>query len=58
MGAAARLAPWSCEGRSVGAAKVETLVWEHVRELLSNSELLRARYEEGQGDPAVEPREE
>jgi site-specific DNA recombinase len=53
-----RSAPWSCEGRSVGAAKVETLVWEHVRELLSNSELLRARYEEGQGDPAVEPREE
>jgi site-specific DNA recombinase len=53
-----RSAPWSCGGRSVGAAKVEAVVWEHVRELLSNSELLRARYEEGQGDPAVDTREE
>jgi site-specific DNA recombinase len=53
-----RSAPWSCEGRSVGAAKVEAMVWEHVRDLLSNSELLRARYEEGQGDPAIDTREE
>jgi hypothetical protein len=35
---------------------VEAMVWEHVRELLSHSELLRARYEDGQGDPAVDPR--
>jgi site-specific DNA recombinase len=53
-----RSAPWSCGGRSVGAAKVEALVWAHVRELLSHSELLRARYEDGQGDPAVDPRAE
>ncbi len=37
---------------------METLVWEHVRELLSNSEVLRARYEEGHGDPAIDTREE
>ena len=53
-----RSAPWSCEGRSVGAAKVETMVWEHVRALLSNSELLRTRYEEGHGDPVLDTREE
>src|SRR5262245_56079379 len=53
-----RSAPWSCEGRSVGAAKVETMVWEHVRALLSNSELLRTRYEGGHDDPALDTREE
>jgi len=53
-----RRTAWSCDGRSVSAAKVEPLVWEYVRELLSNPELLRARYEEGHGDPAVEARDE
>ena len=37
---------------------METWVWEHVRQLLSNSELLQARYEDGHGDPAVDTREE
>ena len=53
-----RYKPWSCEGRSVAAPKIEPLVWEYIRELLSNSELLRARYAEGRGDPAVEGRDE
>ncbi len=53
-----RHTPWTCEGRSISAAKAETAVWEHVRELLSNSALLKARYEDGQGDPAVDVREE
>ena len=53
-----RHAAWSCDGRSVSAAKVEPMVWEYVSELLSNSELLRARYEEGHGDPAIEERDE
>jgi site-specific DNA recombinase len=53
-----RSAAWSCDGRSVGAAKAEAAVWEHVQALLSDSELLRARYEDGHGDPALDVREE
>jgi site-specific DNA recombinase len=51
-------APDSCEGRIVMANEIEPLVWEYVKELLSDSELLQARYEEGQGDPAVESTQE
>jgi site-specific DNA recombinase len=47
-----------CDGRSVAASRVEPLVWNYVRELLSDTELLRARYADGQGDPAVEGRDE
>ncbi|MDQ3928024.1 MAG: hypothetical protein M3328_02630 [Chloroflexota bacterium] len=50
--------PWSCDGRSVMASKLERSVWEYVSELLSDPELLRARYEEGRGDPAVDTPEE
>ncbi len=50
--------PWSCSGRSVVARRIEPQVWEYVSGLLSDPELLRARYEEGRADPAVEPREE
>jgi site-specific DNA recombinase len=53
-----RSKPWSCEGRSVAAPKIEPLVWEYIRELLSDSDLLQARYAEGRGDPAVEGRDE
>lgn len=53
-----RSAPWSCDGRSVMAHAVEPLIWEYVRELLSDPELLQARYEEGRGDAAIEVREE
>jgi site-specific DNA recombinase len=38
--------------------EIELLVWEYVKELLSDSELLKARYEEGRGDPAVEASQE
>jgi site-specific DNA recombinase len=48
----------SCEGRIVMAKEIESLVWEYVKELLCDSELLKARYEEGQGDPAVESAQE
>ena len=50
--------PWSCDGRSVMADKIEPLVWEHVRDLLSDRDLLQARYQEGCGDPAANPGEE
>ncbi len=50
--------PWSCDGRSVMADKLGELVWDHVRELLSDRDLLEARYQEGRGDPAVNAGEE
>ena len=53
-----RPAPWRCLGRSVAAARIEPLVWNYVRELLSESEVLRARYAEGRGDPLIDEREE
>jgi site-specific DNA recombinase len=53
-----RSATWSCDGRSVSAALVEHQVWTYMQEVLSEPELLRARYEESRGDPAVEGREE
>lgn len=53
-----RHAPWACDGRSVMARDIEPLVWEYVKELLADPELLKARYEEGRGDPAVESEQE
>jgi len=53
-----RSASWSCLGRSVAAARVEPLVWNYVRELLSNNDILQARYEEGRGDPMIDERDE
>jgi site-specific DNA recombinase len=50
--------PWACNGRSVMAREVEGPIWEYVKELLSDPELLKARYEEGRGDPAVDDAEE
>jgi site-specific DNA recombinase len=40
------------------AREVEGPVWEYVKELLSDPELLKTRYEEGRGDPAVDGEEE
>jgi site-specific DNA recombinase len=48
----------SCDGRSVAASRMEPLVWDYVRALLSARELLQARYTEGRGNPAVEGRDE
>jgi site-specific DNA recombinase len=48
-----RSAPWSCEGRSVSAALVESQVWDHLKDLLAEPDLLRARYQESRGDPAL-----
>jgi site-specific DNA recombinase len=50
--------PWACDGRSVMAREVEGPIWEYVKGLLSDPELLKARYEEGRGDPAVDDAEE
>lgn len=40
------------------AREVEGPIWDYVKELLSEPELLKARYEEGRGDPAVDDGEE
>lgn len=53
-----RHAAWACDGRSVMSREVEGPVWEYVKGLLSDPELLKARYEEGRGDPAVDAEEE
>ncbi len=50
--------PWSCDGRSVMADKLGELIWDHVGELLSDRDLLEARYQEGRGNPAVNAGEE
>jgi site-specific DNA recombinase len=50
--------PWACDGRSIQAIRLEPLIWEYVCGLLADPDLLRARYAEGCGDPAVEGREE
>ena len=49
---------YSCDGRTVAIEKVEPYVWEYLKELLSEPGLLKIRYEEGKGDPAVESKEE
>jgi len=48
-----RSAPWSCDGRSVSATLVERQVWDDLKDLLVEPDLLRARYQESRGDPAV-----
>ena len=53
-----RSAAWSCDGRSLSAARVESQLWEYVSGLLSNADLWKARYDESRGDPAVVSREE
>jgi site-specific DNA recombinase len=53
-----RSTSWSCDGRSVSAALVEQHVWAYMQAVLADPALLRARYEDSRGDPAVEGREE
>src|SRR5215475_12377753 len=53
-----RYAPGACTGRSLSATLLEASVWEHVKALLSDPAVLRAQYEHGRGDPAVDVRAE
>jgi len=53
-----RYAPGACMGRSLSATLLEASVWEHVKALLSDPAVLRAQYEHGRGDPAVDVRAE
>jgi site-specific DNA recombinase len=50
--------PGSCDGRTVNASAIEKKVWDHVRDLLADPEVLRAQYEQSQGDPAIIVQEE
>jgi site-specific DNA recombinase len=49
-----RKAPWRCDARSVKGEQVEAEVWNYVRQILSDPELLRSHYDESHGDPAVD----
>jgi len=49
-----RHARGACDGRSITAAPLEAQVWRWTAELLSEPALLRARFEESRGDPAVD----
>jgi site-specific DNA recombinase len=49
-----RYVPGACMGRSLGATTIEPRVWDHVKTLLSDPEVLRRQYEQGHGDPAMD----
>ncbi|MBB3268643.1 site-specific DNA recombinase [Azospirillum sp. OGB3] len=53
-----RTAAWACDGRSLSASRVEQQVWDYIRPLLADPELLRRHYEDSRGDPAIDNREE
>jgi site-specific DNA recombinase len=53
-----RNASGHCDGRVLTAERIEPLIWDHVRNLLSDPELLKSHYEEGRGDPAIQTHEE
>jgi len=53
-----RHAPGACDGRSTTAGPLEEQVWGWVSRLLSDPSLLRARFEESRGDPAVDGADE
>jgi len=53
-----RHAPGACDGRSTTAGPLEEQVWRWVSRLLSDPSLLRARFEESRGDPAVDGADE
>jgi site-specific DNA recombinase len=53
-----RYVPGACMGRSLGVVTIEPRVWDHVKRLLSDPEVLRMQYAQGHGDPAVDVRAE
>jgi site-specific DNA recombinase len=50
--------PWSCDGKKIIGRESEDWIWGHVKSLLSDPEVLKEQYDQGRGDPAVNPREE
>lgn len=42
-----------CNGRSLSVPRVEQQVWDYIRSLLSDPDLLRHHFETSRGDPAV-----
>jgi site-specific DNA recombinase len=53
-----RTTAWACDGRSLSMPRVEQQVWDYIRPLLSDPELLRRHFEASRGDPAVDSRDE
>jgi site-specific DNA recombinase len=54
----ARPIAWACDGRSLSVPRVEQQVWDYIRSLLSDPDLLRHHFEASRGDPAVDSRDE
>lgn len=52
-----RTTAWACSGRMVSVPKTDALIWDQVKAMLADPELLKAQYQEGRGDPAVNGRE-
>jgi site-specific DNA recombinase len=53
-----RTAAWACDGRSLSAPRVEQQVWDYIRPLLADPDLLRRHYQDSRSDPAVDSRDE
>src|SRR4051795_11225346 len=53
-----RTTAWACDGRSLSVPRVEQQVWDYIRSLLSDPDLLRRHFEASRGDPAVDSRDE
>jgi len=53
-----RYVPGACTGRRLSATVIEACIWDHGKALLSDPAVLRAQYEQGHGDPAMEVRAE
>jgi site-specific DNA recombinase len=53
-----RYVPGACTGRSLSATVMEARVWDHVKALWSDPDVLRTQYEQGRGDSAVDVRAE
>src|SRR5215510_7197670 len=53
-----RYVPGACTGRSLSATVIEARVWDHVKALLSDPDVLRTQYAQGRGDPALDVRAE
>ena len=53
-----RTTAWACDGRSLSMPRAEQQVWDYIRCLLSDPDLLRQHFEASRGDPAIDGRDE
>jgi site-specific DNA recombinase len=48
----------TCKGRLIAVPRTDALVWDQVKAMLSNPDLLKTQYQRGRGDPAVNVKED